>query len=80
MRAVLAWSEATAALGREHNDANVIAVGARQHTEDEATKFVEIFLNTPFTGEERHARRIEMLERYENTGDLPPIPAHHPQQ
>ena len=44
MRAALAWSEETAALGREHNDANVVAVGARMHTEEEATKFVETFL------------------------------------
>lgn len=79
MRAALAWSEETAALGREHNDANVISVGARMHTQDEATKFVEIFLNTPYSGEERHTRRIEMLNGYETTGELPPIPAHHPQ-
>lgn len=80
VRAALAWSEQTAALGREHNDANVVAVGARAHSQKEATKFVEIFLNTPFSGDERHIRRIDMLAAYETTGDLPPIPAHHPQQ
>ncbi|MFF7854690.1 ribose-5-phosphate isomerase [Streptomyces sp. NPDC007904] len=80
VRAALAWSEETAALGRQHNDANVVAVGARMHALDEATKFVEIFLNTPFSGDERHVRRIDMLAAYETTGDLPPIPAHHPQQ
>ncbi|MFI1968180.1 ribose-5-phosphate isomerase [Streptomyces cinnamoneus] len=80
VRAALAWSEQTAALGREHNDANVMSVGARMHTEDEATKFVEIFLATPYSGDERHTRRIEMLSRYERTGELPEIPAHHPQQ
>ncbi|MFI0962134.1 ribose-5-phosphate isomerase [Streptomyces sp. NPDC021080] len=80
VRAVLAWSQETAALGREHNNANVISVGARMHTEEEATKFVETFLGTPFTGEERHVRRIEMLADYEKTRELPPIPAHHPQQ
>ena len=73
-RAVLAWSEQTAALGREHNDANVIAVGARMHTADEATRFVEVFLNTPFSGDERHARRVGMLSVYETTGELPPLP------
>ncbi|MFD5554571.1 ribose-5-phosphate isomerase [Streptomyces sp. NPDC127068] len=79
VRAALAWSEQTAALGREHNDANVIAVGARMHTTDEATAFVEKFLSTPFSDEARHQRRIDMLSAYETTGDLPPIPAHHPQ-
>src|SRR3954465_14785330 len=46
VRAVLAWSEQTAALGREHNDANVISIGGRMHTQDEATAFVETFLST----------------------------------
>jgi ribose 5-phosphate isomerase B len=79
VRAALAWSEETAALGRQHNNANVVAVGARMHSTEEATKFVEVFLNTPFSGDERHIRRIDMLSDYETTGDLPPIPAHHPQ-
>ncbi|WP_372345828.1 ribose-5-phosphate isomerase [Streptomyces sp. KL116D] len=80
VRAALAWSEQTAALGREHNDANVISIGGRMHTQDEATKFVEIFLSTPYSNEERHQRRIDMLSAYETTGVLPAIPAHHPQQ
>lgn len=80
VRAALAWSEQTAALGREHNNANVISIGGRMHTEEEATKFVEIFLSTPYSGDERHTRRIDMLAVYETTGELPPIPAHHPQQ
>ncbi|MGW1886470.1 ribose-5-phosphate isomerase [Streptomyces sp. NPDC001970] len=80
VRAALAWSVQTATLGREHNNANVVAVGARMHTTDEATTFVEVFLKTPYSGEERHTRRIEMLSAYETTGELPPIPAHHPQE
>jgi ribose 5-phosphate isomerase B len=75
VRAALAWSQETAKLGREHNNANVISIGARMHTEDEATKFVELFLATAFTGEERHVRRINMLTAYEETGKLPPLPA-----
>ncbi|MEV5753426.1 ribose-5-phosphate isomerase [Actinoallomurus sp. NPDC052308] len=71
VRAALAWSEETARLGREHNDANIISVGARMHTTDEATRFVEIFLDTPFSGEQRHVRRIAMLTAYEETGELP---------
>src|SRR6478736_7055179 len=52
VRAALAWSEETASLGRQHNNANVVAVGARMHTQEEATKFVETFLGTPFSGDE----------------------------
>ena len=74
VRAVLAWSTDTARLGREHNNANVISVGARMHTEEEATAFVETFLATDYSGEERHTRRIEMLSAYESTGELPPLP------
>src|SRR6476646_10384789 len=74
VRAALAWSEETARLGREHNNANVISVGARMHTEDEATKFVELFIATAFSNEERHNRRIAMLSDYEKSGDLPPLP------
>jgi ribose 5-phosphate isomerase B len=74
VRAALAWSDETARLGRMHNDANVVSVGGRMHTLEDMTRFVEIFLTTSFTGEERHARRIAMLADYESTKDLPPLP------
>ncbi|MDB1086725.1 ribose-5-phosphate isomerase [Streptomyces sp. ACA25] len=80
VRCALAWSEETAKLGREHNNANVMSVGARMHSTDEATSFVAVFLATPYSGEERHTRRIEMLAAYETEGTMPPVPAHHPQQ
>ncbi|TCC50774.1 ribose-5-phosphate isomerase [Kribbella pittospori] len=73
VRAILAWSTDTARLGREHNNANVISVGARMHSEEEATGFVETFLATDYSGEERHTRRIDMLSGYESTGELPPL-------
>jgi len=68
---VLAWSLETAALGRQHNDANVISIGARMHNQDEAVMMVEEFLATPFSGDERHRRRIAMLSSYEQSG-VPP--------
>ncbi|MEY9967271.1 ribose 5-phosphate isomerase B [Streptacidiphilus sp. MAP12-16] len=79
VRAALAWSVETASLGREHNNANVISIGGRMHSLDEATKFVEVFVGTPFSQDERHIRRIDMISEYETTGELPPVPAHHPQ-
>jgi ribose 5-phosphate isomerase B len=79
VRSALAWSLETATLARQHNNANVIAVGARMHTADEATSFVDAYLAEPFSGNARHARRIEQLRDYEQTGVLPPLPpfAHH---
>ncbi|MFP5023327.1 ribose-5-phosphate isomerase [Pseudonocardia phyllosphaerae] len=73
IRAALAWNEATASLAREHNDAQVIGVGARQHSFDEVTAIAEAFLSTPFSGDDRHQRRIDQMLTYEQTGeyDLP---------
>ncbi|GAB3068461.1 ribose-5-phosphate isomerase [Nocardioides zeae] len=75
VRAALVWSEATAVLAREHNDANVISVGGRQHSLEDMTRFVEVFLSTPFSDEERHVRRIAQMGDYEVTRELPPLPA-----
>jgi ribose 5-phosphate isomerase B len=69
-RAALVWSHDTAVLAREHNDANVISIGARQHSLNEATAFIDAFLATPFSGEERHARRIAQLAEYERTRQI----------
>ncbi len=75
IRCALAWSEETALLGRQHNDANVVAVGGRMHSLDDMTRFVELFLAEPFSGDERHVRRIGQLSAYEVTHVLPPLPA-----
>ena len=75
IRAALVWSEETAKLARDHNDANVIAVGGRMHPLDEMTRFIEIFLAEPFSNDERHVRRIGMMADYEQTRVLPPLPA-----
>jgi ribose 5-phosphate isomerase B len=73
VRAALAWNPETARLAREHNDANVVAIGARQHTLDEATGFVEAFLSTAFSGNPRHARRIAQVAEYELTHQVPAV-------
>jgi ribose 5-phosphate isomerase B len=65
VRAALVWNEETARLAREHNDANVVSIGARQHPRDEATALVELFLRTEFSHGERHVRRIAEITVYE---------------
>ncbi len=70
IRAALAWNESTAKLAREHNDANVIAVGARQHSQDEVLHLIELFVSEPFSNDERHVRRIGKIATYEQTGDI----------
>ncbi|MBL8929479.1 MAG: ribose-5-phosphate isomerase [Kineosporiaceae bacterium] len=74
VRCALAWSVQTARLGRQHNDANLVSVGARMHSTDESTTFVDAFLAEPFSADPRHQRRIDMLAGYEQTGEVPPLP------
>ena len=76
IRAALAWSEDTARLARLHNDANVLSLGARMHPVEDAIAFTQVFLDTPFSGEARHQRRIDLISGYEESGDLPPLPGH----
>jgi ribose 5-phosphate isomerase B len=74
IRAALAWSVETASLGRQHNDAQVVAIGARMHSPEAAAEIAAAFVGTPFSGEERHARRIRILEEYERTHVPPALP------
>ncbi|MBO3664055.1 ribose-5-phosphate isomerase [Microbacterium stercoris] len=74
IRAALVWNLSTAELAREHNNANVIAIGARQHSFEEVVSFIDRFIATPFPGEERHARRIAQVFAYETEGVLLPDP------
>jgi ribose 5-phosphate isomerase B len=74
VRAALAWTEDTARLAREHNDANVLSLGAREYPVADAVGFARVFVQTPFSGAARHARRIQMIADYEKTGELPPLP------
>lgn len=74
IRAALVWNDETAKLAREHNDAQVVAVGGRMHSLEEMTRFVELFLAEPFSNDERHVRRIGQLTSYEETGARPALP------
>ena len=70
IRAALAWNLDTARLAREHNNANVVAVGGRQHSLEEAAGIIEAFLSEPFSNVERHIRRISKIATYETTGEV----------
>lgn len=70
VRAALVWSVEIAELARQHNDANVMGIGARQHDVETAKTLVDTFLATPFSGDERHQRRIDLLAGYEETGSF----------
>jgi ribose 5-phosphate isomerase B len=64
VRAAVAWNEETARLAREHNDANVLAVGARTTPENEIPKIVRAWFETKFAGG-RHQQRIEKISELE---------------
>ncbi len=70
VRAALVWSVETAKLAREHNNANVISIGQRQHTAQEVKDFIDAFIATPFPGDERHLRRINKISHFESTGEI----------
>ncbi len=74
IRCALVWSEETAALAREHNDATMVSVGGRMHSVGDMTRFIDVFLTTAFSGDERHVRRIDQLSVYDQTKELPPLP------
>ncbi|MCQ4022428.1 MULTISPECIES: ribose 5-phosphate isomerase B [unclassified Ruminococcus] len=65
IRAAVVTNEFCAEMTRRHNDANIIAMGGRVITEEQAVKFSKIFLETPFDGD-RHVRRVQMITDIEN--------------
>jgi len=71
VRAAHGLTGETAKLARQHNDANVLSLGARMYSLEDAMSFAKIFVETPFSGDARHARRIAMIADYEKTGELP---------
>lgn len=74
IRAALCYDDELARLARQHNDARVISIGGRMNTVEQARSMVRVFLSTPFSGEPRHQRRIDMVSAYEASGTLPPLP------
>jgi ribose 5-phosphate isomerase B len=70
IRAALVWNQDTAKLARSHNDANIIAVGARQHSKEEILNLIKTFIQEPYSGDERHSRRIGKIATYEETGEV----------
>jgi ribose 5-phosphate isomerase B len=74
VRAALAWNLETATLSRQHNNANVVGIGGRMHTLEEAAEIVAAFLSTDFSEEVRHARRIAQVSAYETTHVAPALP------
>ena len=68
IRAALAWSVETAKLAKEHNNANVIAVGGRMHEISFVKEIIDAFIDEPFSQDERHLRRIKKISNFENKG------------
>jgi ribose 5-phosphate isomerase B len=66
VRAAVAWSEETARLARQHNDANVLAIGARTTPPDDIPKIVRAWFATEFEGG-RHAARVEKISEVEGS-------------
>ena len=73
-RCALAWSVETAQLARQHNNAQLIGIGGRMHSKEEALAIVDAFLATAWSEEPRHQRRIDILADYERTGEAPALP------
>ena len=67
VRAALAWSVETAKLARDHNNANVVGIGGRMHTIEECKTIIDAFVETPFSNDERHVRRINKISQYESS-------------
>ena len=66
IRAALAWSIETAKLAKEHNNANVVAVGGRMHEISLVKEIIDAFIGEPFSNDERHVRRIKKISDFEN--------------
>jgi ribose 5-phosphate isomerase B len=70
IRAAVCWNEETARLAREHNNANILCLGARFLKIEECINMIKIFINTLPSNEERHIRRINKIIQIEEGGEL----------
>ena len=70
IRAILGFSKENVELSRLDNDANILSLGSKFISEELAKTLVEIFLNTKFTNEERHVRRINKIKEIENNNPV----------
>ncbi|OGH02863.1 MAG: ribose-5-phosphate isomerase [Candidatus Levybacteria bacterium RIFCSPHIGHO2_01_FULL_37_17] len=66
VRAILGFSAENVKLARQDNDANLLALGSQFVDEQKAIELVKVFLETPFSNEERHKRRIDKIKEIEN--------------
>ena len=74
IRCALVWSEETAVLAREHNDANVVSVGGRMHSLEDMTRFVEVFLDHPVPGRGAPRPADRPAHDLRRDPELPPLP------
>jgi len=74
IRAALAWNLDTAKLARQHNNAQIVAIGARQHSLEDAAEIAAAFVAEPFSEDPRHQRRIDEVAKYETTHEPPALP------
>ncbi|AHH20887.1 ribose-5-phosphate isomerase [Nocardia nova] len=72
-RCALAWSVETAELARQHNNAQLMGIGGRMHSTDEAFAIIDAFIATPWSDEPRHQRRIDIIAEYEKSGQPPVV-------
>jgi ribose 5-phosphate isomerase B len=70
IRAAVCWNPETARLTREHNDANILCMGARFLTISECIEITDVFLKTPVKSEDKYLRRINKITNIEEEGNL----------
>lgn len=66
VRAVIGFNTENVRLSRQHNNANVLSLGSQFVSNEQAISFVKLFVNTPFSNDERHQRRIDKITQIEN--------------